>query len=120
MGDKLLNAFLVGGILCVIAQVILDKTKLTSARIMVMYVTLGVLFGGIGIYQKLVDIGGAGATVPLMGFGYSLAKGVMKEVDQNGLLGAFTGGIKAAAGGITAAIFFGYLASLVANPKGRR
>ena len=120
MGDKLLNAFVTGGVLCVIAQILVDKTKLTSARIMVMYVTLGVLLGGIGIYQKLVDFGGAGATVPLMGFGHNLAKGVMKEVDQNGLLGAFTGGIKSAAGGITAAIFFGYIASLIAKPKGRR
>ncbi|HBN85029.1 MAG TPA: stage V sporulation protein AE [Clostridiales bacterium] len=120
MGDKLLYAFVTGGVLCVIAQILVDKTKLTSARIMVMYVTLGVLLGGIGIYQKLVDFGGAGATVPLMGFGYNLAKGVMKEVDQNGLLGAFTGGIKSAAGGITAAIFFGYIASLIAKSKGRR
>ncbi|MGI6562200.1 MAG: stage V sporulation protein AE [Clostridia bacterium] len=120
MGDKLLNAFLVGGALCAIGQLLIDKTKLTSARIMVMYVTLGVFLGGLGIYQKLVDIGGAGATVPLMGFGYSLAKGVMKEVDQNGLLGAFTGGIKATAGGITAAIIFGYIASLIAKPQGRR
>lgn len=120
MGDKLLNAFVTGGILCAIAQFLIDKTKLTSARIMVMYVTIGVFLGGIGIYQKLVDFGGAGATVPLMGFGHNLAKGVMKEVDQKGLIGAFTGGIKAAAGGITAAIFFGYIASLMAKPKGRR
>ncbi len=120
MGDKLLNAFLVGGALCALAQILIDKTKITSARIMVLYVTVGVLLGGIGVYQKLVDIGGAGATVPLMGFGYTLAKGTMREVDQHGLIGALTGGLKAAAGGITAAIFFGYLASLVAKPKGRR
>lgn len=113
----LLKAFVIGGLLCVIAQILIDKTKLTPARILVIYVTTGVILGGLGIYQYLVDFAGCGATVPLTGFGNSLAKGVIEEIPKTGLLGVFTGGIKAAAGGITAAIFFGYIASLVAKPK---
>lgn len=112
-----LRAFLVGGVLCVIAQVLIDKTKLTPARILVLYVVAGVILGGIGIYKPLVDYAGAGATTPLTGFGYLIAKGVRKAVDEQGLLGALTGGLTAAAGGITAALVFGYLACLIAKGK---
>ena len=113
----ILKAFIVGGIICVIGQILIDKTKLTPARILVTYVTLGVILGGLEIYQYLIDFAGCGATVPLTGFGSLLAKGAKTEVETNGLIGAFTGGIKAAAGGIAAAIFFGYIASLVSKPK---
>lgn len=113
----LLRAFLVGGAICIIGQLLIDKTKLTSARILVIFVTAGAILGGLGIYQKLVDFAGAGATVPLTGFGNLLAKGAIKKVETDGLLGAFTGGTAAAAGGISAAIFFGYIASLVSKPK---
>ena len=112
-----LKAFIVGGLLCVIAQILIDKTKLTSARILVIFVTVGTILGGLGIYKYLVDFAGCGATVPLTGFGNNLAKGVIEEVSKSGFLGAFIGGIKASAGGITAAIFFGYIASLIAKPK---
>lgn len=112
-----LYAFVVGGIICVIAQVLIDKTKLTPARILVSFVTLGVILGALGVYEPIVKLGKAGATVPLPGFGYALAKGVMQEVDKKGLLGAFTGGIMGTAGGITAAIIFGYLMALLFNPK---
>ena len=114
---QLLYAFLVGGLLCVIGQILIDKTKLTPARILVIYVTTGAILGGLGIYQYLVDFAGAGATVPLTGFGYNLAKGAKEAVDQYGFVGAFIGGTKAAAGGIAAAIFFGYIASLISKPK---
>ena len=114
---QLLYAFLVGGLLCVIGQILIDKTKLTPARILVIYVTVGAILGGLGIYQYLVDFAGAGATVPLTGFGYNLAKGAKEAVDQYGFVGAFIGGTKAAAGGIAAAIFFGYIASLISKPK---
>lgn len=115
-----INAFLCGGLLCVIGQLLIDKTKLTPAKILVCYVTAGVILGGLGLYQHLVDWAGAGATVPLTGFGNTLAKGVQKAVEEQGLLGALTGGISATAGGITAAIFFGFLIALVckAKPKG--
>ena len=113
----LLKAFVVGGILCIIAQILIDKTKLTPAKILVLYVTVGAILGGLGIYKYLVDFAGCGATVPLTGFGYNLSKGVIQEVHQSGFLGVFTGGIKAAAGGITAAIFFRYLSALVSKPK---
>lgn len=113
----LLKAFLVGGSICVIGQILIDKTKLTPARILVIFVTAGAILGGLGIYQYLVDFAGAGATVPLTGFGNLLAKGAIKKAEADGLLGAFTGGTAAAAGGITAAIFFGYIASLVSKPK---
>lgn len=115
--SSLLKAFVVGGLICVIEQILIDKTKLTPARILVSFVTLGVILGGLGIYKYLVEFAGAGATVPLTGFGYNLAKGAIEGVKTSGLLGAFTGGIKNAAGGIAAAIFFGYLASLIAKPK---
>lgn len=114
-----LNAFLCGGILCAIGQLLIDKTKLTPARILVAYVTAGVILGGLGVYQYLADWGGAGATVPLTGFGYLLSKGVKKAVAEQGFLGALTGGITAAAGGITAATFFGFLVALIfrSRPK---
>lgn len=114
---QLLYAFIVGGFLCLIGQILIDKTKLTPARILVMYVTIGAVLGGLGIYQYLVDFAGSGATVPLTGFGYNLAKGAKEAVDQYGFVGAFIGGIKAAAGGIAAAIFFGYIAALISKPK---
>ncbi len=112
-----LKAFVTGGIICIIGQILIDKTKLTPARILVAYVTLGVILGGLGWYKYLIDFAGCGATVPLTGFGSLLAKGTISEVEKTGLIGAFTGGIKAAAGGIAAAIFFGYIASIVSKPK---
>lgn len=112
-----LNCFIVGGILCVIGQILIDKTKLTPARVLVAYVTVGAILCGLGIYQYLIDFAGCGATVPLTGFGANLAKGAIDAVKETGLLGAFTGGVKASAGGIAAAVFFGYIASLVAKPK---
>lgn len=113
------RAFLCGGVLCLIGQILIDKTSLTPARILVLYVVSGVVLGGLGLYKYVVEFGGAGATVPLTGFGYLLAKGVQKAVEEHGLLGALTGGITAGAGGITAAIFFGYLVALVfkSRPK---
>lgn len=108
-----LKAFIVGGILCVIGQILIDKTKLTPARILVSYVVIGVVLGGIGIYEPLADFAGAGATIPLTGFGYSLAKGVKEAISQDGVIGIFTGGLKATAGGITAAIVAGLLVSLI-------
>ena len=113
----LLKCFVTGGIICIIGQILIDKTKLTPARILVIFLTTGAVLGGLGIYQHLVDFAGAGATVPLTGFGYNLAKGAIEGVQQSGLVGAFTGGVKAAAGGIAAAVFFGYLASLISKPK---
>uniref|UniRef100_UPI0037DCD188 stage V sporulation protein AE n=1 Tax=Methanobrevibacter smithii TaxID=2173 RepID=UPI0037DCD188 len=113
----LLKCFVTGGILCVIGQILIDKTKLTPAKILVIFVTAGAILGGLGIYKYLVDFAGAGATVPLTGFGYNLAKGAIEGVKESGLVGAFTGGVKAASGGIAAAVFFGYLASLISKPK---
>jgi len=115
-----LSAFLVGGLLCAVGQVLLDRTKLTAARILVLFVTLGVALTALGFYDKLVKFAGAGATIPLTGFGYSLAKGAFNDVDKYGLLGAFTGGIRATAAGVAAAVFFGYLASIVFKPKPKR
>ena len=115
--SKYIWCFVVGGLICVIGQILIDKTKLTSARILVLFVTTGVILTGLGIYEPLVDLAGSGATVPLTGFGYSLGKGVMEEVDSIGLLGAFTGGIKATAGGISAAIIFGFIAAILSKPK---
>lgn len=112
-----LKAFVVGGLICMLGQLLIDKTKLTPARILVCYVVLGVILGGAGVYEKLVDFAGAGASVPLTGFGNNLAKGVRQAVAENGLLGALTGGITAAAGGITAAMVFGFLAALIFKPK---
>ncbi|WHH60443.1 stage V sporulation protein AE [Petroclostridium sp. X23] len=111
------RAFLVGGSICAVGQILIDKTKLTPARILVLFVTLGVFLTVIGIYEPLVEYGGAGATVPIVGFGYSLGKGAMKAVQKDGLLGAFTGGITGTAGGIAAAIFFGYIVAVVFSPK---
>ena len=113
----LLKAFLVGGTICTIAQIFIDKTKLTPARILVAYVTIGAVLGGLGIYDKLIEFAGCGATVPLTGFGNLLSKGAISKIQTDGLLGAFTGGTAAAAGGISAAIFFGYIASIVSKPK---
>lgn len=113
----LLRCFVTGGIICIIGQILIDKTKLTPARILVIFVTTGAILGGLGIYQYLVDFAGAGATVPLTGFGYNLAKGAIEGVKEGGLVGAFTGGVKASAGGIAAAVFFGYLAALISKPK---
>ena len=112
-----LTAFITGGVLCLIGQILLDKTKLTPARILVTYVVLGVVLGGLGIYDYVVQFGGAGATVPLTGFGYSLAKGVKEAVASDGIIGAFTGGVIHASGGITAAIVFGLLFALLFHPK---
>lgn len=109
--------FIIGGFICVIGQILIDKTKITPARILVLFVTIGAILGGLGIYDKLIDLAGAGATVPITGFGANLAKGAVKSVKESGLLGAFTGGLKAASGGISAAIFFGYVASLISKPK---
>lgn len=113
----LIKCFITGGLICIIGQILIDKTKLTPARILVTFVTTGVILGGLGLYKYLVDFAGAGATVPLTGFGYNLAKGAIEEVSQNGLVGAFVGGVKASAGGIAAAVFFGYIASLISKPK---
>lgn len=112
-----IKAFIIGGILCVIGQVLIDKTKLTPARILVSYVVIGVLLGGLGVYKPLVDFAGAGATVPLTGFGYSLANGVKEAVNQDGFIGILTGGLKSTAGGITAAVFTGLLASIIFKAK---
>ncbi|CUO96056.1 stage V sporulation protein AE [Clostridium sp. NSJ-49] len=112
-----ISAFVVGGLICVIAQILMDTTKLTPARILVAFVTIGAILGGFGLYDKLIEIGGAGATIPLPSFGNSLAKAAIEGVEKDGLLGAFTGGITGAAGGITAAIFFGYLMAVIFNPK---
>ena len=112
-----LKAFLLGGLLCLIGQILIDKTKLTPARILVSYVVIGVFLGAIGAYKPFADFAGAGATVPLTGFGYNLAKGVKEAVQSEGFLGIFTGGLKATAGGITVAVFAGLLASLIFKPK---
>ncbi|WP_106064847.1 stage V sporulation protein AE [Clostridium liquoris] len=114
------SAFIVGGLICVIAQILIDKTKFTPARILVSFVTLGVILGALNIYDVVIRFGKAGATIPLPGFGYTLAKSTIKEVNEKGLIGAFTGGIKGAAGGITAAIFFGYVAALLFDPKTKK
>ena len=111
------KAFAVGGLLCLIGQILIDKTKLTPARILVSYVVIGVLLGAIGVYQPIVEFAGAGATVPLTGFGNNLAKGVKEAIDQDGFLGIFTGGLKACAGGIAGAIVAGLLCSLIFKPK---
>ncbi|MGL5069206.1 MAG: stage V sporulation protein AE [Sarcina sp.] len=110
-------AFIVGGIICVIGQIVKDTTKISPGKILVTFVVAGVILGAFGIYQKIAEIGGAGATVPLPGFGMSLAKGTMKAVREDGVIGIFTGGIKGTAGGITAAIIFAYLMALIFNPK---
>ena len=112
-----LKAFAVGGILCAIGQILIDKTKLTPARILTAYVVAGVILGAIGLYQPLADWAGAGATVPLTGFGNLLAKGVREAVAEKGVIGAFTGGLTAASGGVAAAVFFGFLVAIIFQPK---
>ncbi len=114
---EFIKAFVVGGLICVIGQILVDKTKLTNARILVLFVVLGCILGGFGVYEKLVDFAGAGATVPLPGFGNALAKGVIKEVKEKGIMGVFTGGLKATAAGITAAVVFAYVSALLVNPR---
>ena len=113
------KAFIIGGLLCVIGQLLIDYTKLTPARILTSYVVAGVILGAVGVYQPLADWAGAGATVPLTGFGNLLAKGVKKAVAEKGLIGAFTGGFSSAAGGLCAAVFFGLIVSLLCKPKGK-
>ncbi len=112
-----LKAFLVGGLICVIGQLLIDLTKLTPARILVLFVCLGVLFGGLGLYDKLVDFAGAGATIPLTGFGNSLANGVKKAVAEQGFLGIVTGGLTACAGGVTVAVISGLIVALFCKSK---
>ena len=115
-----LKAFLLGGALCALGQVLVDKTKLTPARILTAFVVLGVVLSGLGLYEPISDWGGAGASVPLTGFGHCLAKGVRKAVEEMGLLGALTGGLTASAGGITAAIVFGWLVAVLCKPKEKK
>lgn len=114
-----INAFWVGGLICAIAQILIDKTKLTPGRILVAFVVIGVILGGFGIYDKFVEFAGAGATVPIVGFGNVLAKGAVEGAAEKGLLGALIGGTRAAAGGISAAIVFGFIIALIFNPKSR-
>lgn len=115
-----LQAFLCGGVLCAVGQLLIDKTQLTPARILTGYVVAGVLLQAVGVYQAVADWGGAGATVPLTGFGYALAKGVEKAVAQQGLLGALTGGLTAASGGIAAAVVFGVVMAALFKPRNKR
>ena len=112
-------SFVAGGLLCVVAQILIDKTRLTPARILVGYVVAGVILGAIGIYKPFVELAGAGATTPLTGFGYIISKGVSEEVDRIGLLGALTGGLRAAAGGTAAALIFGYLAAIIFKSRSK-
>lgn len=112
--------FLVGGTLCAIAQILIDKCKLTPARILVIYVTAGVILTALGLYEPLVDFAACGATVPLTGFGYTLAKGALKGVSEQGFLGIFSGGVAGSAAGIAAAVFFGYIIALIAKPKEKK
>lgn len=111
------NAFVIGGVICTVGQIIINKTKLTPAHVLVLFVTLGAILTAVGLYEPIVKFGGAGATVPIPGFGYALAKGAIKGAKEDGILGAFTGGMSSTAGGITAAIVFGYLMSLLFEPK---
>ena len=117
--EGVLQAFVVGGLICVLGQILIDKTKLMPGRVLVIYVCAGCILGAVGLYEMLVDFAGAGATVPLTGFGYNLAKGVMEEVDSAGFLGIFTGGLKSAAGGIAGAVFFSWLAAMILEPKSK-
>jgi len=116
---NILWAFIIGGIICVIGQILIDLTQLTPARILVVFVVAGCILGGLGWYDRLVDFAGAGAAVPLPGFGNILARGVKKAVDERGLIGVITGGFTAMAGGLTVAVVFGYLAAMVSSPKAR-
>lgn len=113
---EFVKAFVVGGLICVVGQLLIDYTKLTPARILVSFVVLGVFLGGVGLYEPLVNFAGAGATVPLCGFGYTMAKGTVEAIQKDGFLGVFTGGVTAGAAGIAAAVFFGYLAALFSKP----
>ena len=117
---KLFNAFWVGGIFCAIAQIFIDKTKLTPARIMVGYVVVGVILTAFKVYEPIINFAGCGASVPIIGFGYTLAKGVEKAVKAKGLFGVLSGGVTATAVGVSAAIFFGFICSLIFKPKGKR
>lgn len=112
-----INAFWVGGLICVVAQILIDKTKLTPARILVGYVCAGVLLSGIGIYEHIVNFAGAGATIPLSGFGYTMTEGIKKSVSEKGFLGVLTGGLTAAAAGISAAVVFGYIGALIGKSR---
>ncbi len=114
-----INSFWVGGLICVVAQILIDKTKMTPGRILVLFVTLGVIIGGLGWYEPLISYAGAGATVPIVGFGNVLARGVIKGVQEHGILGIITGGTEAAAGGIGASVLFGFLAALIFKPKSK-
>nr|WP_122013565.1 stage V sporulation protein AE [Maliibacterium massiliense] len=114
------KAFVVGGLICVIGQILIEKTALTPARILVIFVTAGCILGALGLYQPLVEFAGAGATIPLTGFGNSLAQGAMKAAAEKGVLGAFTGGITATAGGVAAAVLFGYLNAIIFKPKTKK
>lgn len=116
---EFLRAFFIGGVICAAGQILIDRTKLTPARILTLFVVAGVVLGAIGVYEPLVEFGGAGATVPITGFGYALSKGVREAVEKDGLLGAFTGGLTASAGGITAAMLFAFLASVFSRPKAK-
>ena len=120
MFDMIIPAFIVGGLICVIGQLLMDLTKpnFSPAHVLVSFVTGGAILGAMGLYEPLVKIGGAGATIPLSGFGYSLSKGAMEAVGERGILGAFSGGVEATAVGIAAAVFFGYLMSVAFRPKG--
>lgn len=113
-------AFIIGGGICVIGQLLISLTKMTPARILVTFVTAGVILTALGVYEPLVELGGSGATVPLTGFGYALGKGAIEGAMENGVIGAFTGGIKATAGGVAAAVFFGYLNALIFTPKTKK
>lgn len=117
---KFINAFWVGGVFCAIAQIIIDKTKLTPARVMVAYVIAGVILTSLGLFKPIVDYAGCGATVPIIGFGYTLAKGVMTAITEKGILGILCGGVTGAACGISAAIFFGFLFALICKPKPKK
>ncbi|WP_297133646.1 stage V sporulation protein AE [Terrisporobacter sp.] len=114
-----IKVFFVGGLICLIAQIMMDYFKMQTPYVMVTYVTTGTILTFLGIYEKIVNFGGAGATVPIIGFGYSLGKGVMKAIEKDGFLGVFTGGVTATAGGIAAAVFFGYIVSVIFNPKSK-
>jgi len=115
--SEIIKAFWVGGLICLAGQILIDKTKLTSGRILVLYVCIGAVLGSIGIYKILADYAGAGATVPIIGFGHNLSKSVLKDVSEKGFTGIFTGSLKAAAGGISATILFGFISALIFNPK---
>jgi stage V sporulation protein AE len=120
MNMDYLQAFIVGGIICVIGQLLMDGTNLTPAHVLVLFVTAGVVLTAIGVYEPIVKFGGAGATVPIPGFGYTLAKGAIKATKEKGLLGAFTGGVEAGAGGVAAAVVFGYTMAILFNPKSKK